>query len=297
MSIRKKMAGSPVVAWVLENGGVILLSLIADWIDDAKRESVMVVFLRTVAMSTLSIDAVILLQHLYNTLLYSTKPFYGGAKRKANRNTFWWDYLTVHVPARIVSAACLTQFIFHIEEDVYIENTSRPFHLLHFLFKLFFTRIVSDVAFYFVHVLLHKIPFLYRNIHRTHHEHTYTTLVETNYRFHFLDLVLEGFIPVFVSFHLLNVIYDTTRITWFALTPMDVHLIAIYVNWYQIGSHSAQLDVPTVTWYPPASVLTLCLFPNATDHVEFHSTHHRKLRCNYGISTWLDKLLGTYRDP
>jgi sterol desaturase/sphingolipid hydroxylase (fatty acid hydroxylase superfamily) len=76
---------------------------------------------------------------------------------------------------------------------------------------------------------------------------------------------------------------------------LEVALYATYINWYEIGSHSGK-PVPTVTYFPPLSPLYRALLGDVdAQNVEFHERHHNKLNQNYGITQWLDKLLGTHK--
>lgn len=68
-----------------------------------------------------------------------------------------------------------------------------------------------------------------------------------------------------------------------------------YMNWYEIGSHSGK-PVPTVTYFPPLAPLYNTLLGDVDKrNVEFHERHHNRLDQNYGITQWLDWLLGTHK--
>mgnify|MGYP003645679418 CR=1 FL=1 len=206
----------------------------------------------------------------------------------------WREYLRVHIPARVLASILLTQFTFSVPEEQFQENVARVWDpLLFFAFKLIYLRVSSDIGFYLVHYLLHVRPF-YNLIHKTHHEHHYTDL-DTNYHFSPTDLVLEGFVPFFFAIHLATLLHRWTDILALSLNPTDIRLGFMYLNWYQVGSHTGK-PLPTVTTLPPFSFIYLYFFPNVdSDHILFHESHHNYVFCNYGITTWLDKLLGTCR--
>ena len=64
---------------------------------------------------------------------------------------------------------------------------------------------------------------------------------------------------------------------------------------YEIGSHSGK-NVPTVTYFPPLTPLYHHLFGNIdARNVEFHERHHNKLHQNYGITQWVDLVVGTHK--
>lgn len=128
---------------------------------------------------------------------------------------------------------------------------------------------------------------------RRHHEH-FKTRIQTNFHFTVIDLFVEGFVPILVGMSVLSG-YGV------ALSLFEASLIAIYINWYEIGSHSGK-EMPTVSYFPPLSCLYNILLPLLFDididtgNVQFHETHHNLVRCNYGITQWCDILLGTYGD-
>ena len=73
-----------------------------------------------------------------------------------------------------------------------------------------------------------------------------------------------------------------------------------HVMWYEIGSHSGK-PVPTLSFCPWLALFyRSALFQQMTGlgdldehNVLFHHSHHVLYRCNYGITPWLDRALGT----
>merc|ERR1712178_525371 len=77
------------------------------------------------------------------------------------------------------------------------------------------------------------------------------------------------------------------------IAGLEECLLATYFQWYEIGSHSGKA-VPTVTLFPPLSPFYKWILGDVDKrNIEFHDQHHAQRNCNYGISQWLDHLLGT----
>ena len=153
-------------------------------------------------------------------------------------------------------------------------------------------RLASDVAFYTTHRLQHAFPRVYSWTHARHHQHRAPSLL-TNFRFTWLDLWLEGSLPSLVAAQVFLALGLPQRMG-------ELHYYMACVQWYQIGSHNAK-DLPCITALPLVAPLynhTLLkgLRPDGLRdhrHVRFHAAHHRAVKGNYGISPWMDWLLGT----
>ncbi len=79
----------------------------------------------------------------------------------------------------------------------------------------------------------------------------------------------------------------------FKTCVLDDFLLAAYMNWYAIGSHSGK-PVPTVSYFPPLRPLYQWVLGDVdARNVEFHERHHNKIHQNYGITQWIDMLVGT----
>ena len=152
-------------------------------------------------------------------------------------------------------------------------------------------RALADVTFYVTHRAQHH-PLLYSWLHARHHKHRRTSL-RTNFQFTPIDLLLEGSLPSAVA----TVMLQRCGV---GFSLLELTLCVAYVQWYQIGSHSAK-DVDSITAVPPLAPLVnwsrlRWLRPAALRmhrHVRFHSVHHRCVVGNFGISPWMDVLLGT----
>jgi len=158
------------------------------------------------------------------------------------------------------------------------------FRPLQFVAKFALVRLVADIAFYLVHRVLHTRQ-LYPYIHKRHHEHK-ATGIYTNYHFTITDLLLEGFAPVFVSL-------QTLMLLKVPFSQYEQMLMTCYVQWYEIGSHSGK-PMPTLTYLPPLAPLYRLLLGDVDRrNVEFHEAHHALTHCNYGITQWIDVVLGS----
>ena len=79
-----------------------------------------------------------------------------------------------------------------------------------------------------------------------------------------------------------------------------------HIMWFEVGSHAGK-PLPTLSWCPFLSLVyrsrwfceAMGLPDLDKDSVLFHHSHHVLHRCNYGITQWLDWMVGTRRlcDP
>ena len=125
------------------------------------------------------------------------------------------------------------------------------------------------------------------------HTH-YTTALPTNFHFTATDLLLEAFVPLFIGMRFVDGVLGMPS------SMLEVYLFTGYIQWFEIASHSGK-EVPTVSYFPPLAPIyahEAALGPECdARNVAFHDQHHGLVRCNYGITQWMDMLLGTRRMP
>lgn len=138
------------------------------------------------------------------------------------------------------------------------------------------TLVVLDLYAYVQHYVLHRVPFLWR-LHRTHHsdqEFDFTT----GLRFH----PLESIITTFTGLALIALLGPP------AAAVLLSELIVLTLSFWE----HANVRVPMVL---DRRLRLLIVTP------EIHRTHHsrdaRECQSNFGnLTTWWDRLFGTYRD-
>ena len=237
------------------------------------------------------VDGGIVMQHFLVHRVYRGIPFFSTASRKRSTKTppqqLAQDWSTANLPVHLFGACLFGVLISRLSErefDAAIRYGNQPFRVGSFLLKLGMMRVLADIVFYVVHGALHTKP-LYRLLHKRHHEHVATAL-PTNFHFTVIDLLLEGFLPLFAA----NRALDLAGVRF---NTFERFLGFTYLQWYEAGSHSGKA-VPTVTYFPPLSPLYRFFLGNVDEHnVAFHQAHHRFGRGNYGITQWLDYALGT----
>ena len=108
------------------------------------------------------------------------------------------------------------------------EVTNTPFTVGGFLRNFAIFRVVVDIVFYCGHRAMHVYPWLYRNVHKRHHEH-YTTNLRTNYHFTAPDLFVESALPIFAGIGVLR------GVLGIALSRFEIHLMMTCVGQWRGG--------------------------------------------------------------
>lgn len=134
---------------------------------------------------------------------------------------------------------------------------------------IIFGVICNEIIFFYGHWLMHANKFLYRHIHKIHHEFKAPLGLAAIYchpfEFFVSDLLPLGFGLVSVRAH------PYTGVVWtaFAVMATQTHHCGIRWPWIDLFSMNAEAQ------------------PN------FHDFHHEKFNINYGAMGWLDDLHGT----
>lgn len=280
----------PIAAWLLENGCIIGIARLRASIPPPSKTSYLAIATNTFAGGLLVIEGCILAQKVLIDWVYWDVAFFSHdhlARSRPPLREVLDDWLRCNFRTHLFASVLLGYLIrYVVTEEQYkkINSPSRKFRLGRFLFKLAIVRVVADMVFYVVHRALHS-RYLY-HLHKRHHEHK-ATGIPTNFHFSVVDLILEGFVPLFVGVRALDTIFKVVS------SPFEQALFAGYLQWYEIGSHSGK-PVPTVTYFPPFAPLYCQVLGNVdARNIEFHDNHHALTNCNYGITQWLDWVLGT----
>ncbi|XP_077182560.1 fatty acid hydroxylase domain-containing protein 2 [Paroedura picta] len=130
--------------------------------------------------------------------------------------------------------------------------------LYRFLLELAFNALLEEIMFYYIHRSFHH-PFLYKHIHKWHHEWTAPVGIISMYA-HPVDHVITSMIPVLTGPVLLGS-HVVSFMTWLTLTVL----------------------------YGSITHCGYSLFPST----EFHDYHHLKFNECYGVFGFLDLLHGT----
>lgn len=139
-------------------------------------------------------------------------------------------------------------------------------------------EVLFDFFHYWAHRTAHRTPWIYRMIHKVHHEHHYID-INTTYHIGIADVFFTVSIPFFLTACIVPV--------------SDYTLMVLY--WYKsIVEHAGHVgkeggsSFPQFIWLPKMFGIEL--------YAHDHNLHHLDGRCNYGkrLSLW-DKVFGTYR--
>eukprot|EP00659_Diplonema_papillatum_P020174 gene20174-31019_t len=274
--------------WILENGAVVGLTLAARRVTGGISQDDFVGHLRDGMISSLIMVVLAMhVQDFFISYIYADVPSFAAApdSHQLDPKKTLLGYFRTMLPSQMVSSICVFLLAQAVPPQEYAAKSAATFDLgdiPFFLAKLLIMRVVADVTFYYFHRLEHT-SWLYW-MHKQHHVHKTCHVVGSNFNFHFLDLFLEGFLPIFMGLVVLQVLGIPTA-------PIEEDLLVTYLVYFSSGTHAGKA-VPTVNWFPPLSFITRPLgIDDAT--VLFHDNHHLVNNCNYGNSQWVDMLHGT----
>lgn len=148
-----------------------------------------------------------------------------------------------------------------------------------FPIALFGYEIIFDFFHYWTHRLCHKVPFLYKYVHKTHHRHRHPSLLSTFYM-HPVDYLLTNVLPHKIAMYM---VYQ-----W--ITGYEYELLLVYKMYIELAGHSGVVsNAPSFPLFPT-------LFGFALQTVD-HDLHHSRpdLAGNYSkrFRVW-DRVFGTY---
>eukprot|EP00939_MAST-03C_sp_MAST-3C-sp1_P002463 g2463.t1 len=296
-----------IVGWLVENGAVITLCNLRSLLphpepipDVLVKASLRVAFLKTlktlvsnmlisIVSNMIAEEGAVFLHHLASTRIYGNFPYFVEQRRSANPTSSLAlkDWTRGNAILQIIGGGVFLGFIeCLLPKEAAEEIEKTPFNFWKFLRNFAIFRVVADITFYTAHRCLHRVPWLYRNVHKRHHEH-YTTNLTTNFHFTAADLFLESALPLIVGLGFL-------RSIGIKMGRYELHLILTYVAWHETGTHLGK-PLPTISTYPPLSILYTAFTNWERDSIEFHEVHHNRRHCNYGITQWIDHLMGSRR--
>ncbi|KAF1987044.1 hypothetical protein K402DRAFT_393195 [Aulographum hederae CBS 113979] len=170
-------------------------------------------------------------------------------------------------------------WLFHPMAQYFGLSTTVPFPSLPTMaMQLAIFFVLEDTWHYFSHRLMHEVPFLYKNIHKIHHQYSAPFGLAAEYASP-IEVMLLGFGTV------------GCPILWCAVSG-DLHILTMYV-WIVLRLFQA-IDAHSGYEFP-WSLHHFLPFWAGADH---HDLHHEKFVGNYSSSfRWWDLLLDTENSP
>ena len=275
---------NPLIAWMVENVCICSLALLR-WhcVPFAAPGDIPMLMLLMFLGSLFTVEGGIVVHYILAEFIYTDVPYLNGEKSKPLKiSEAVKAWCTCNFPASMV-AVCSLPLLVKSDIEIYNEKINPHVDWVMFLCKLIIVRITVDVSFYIAHRLLHTK--LMYPLHKKHHQHHECQIFNTNSQFHFLDLIIEGFVPPLIGLE-----FVLPQLGFFT-TYFEQYLIFSYIIWYETGSHCGK-ELPTVSYFPPISVVTRWLGLEE-NNIRFHENHHKHHNCNFGITQWIDLLLGS----
>jgi methylsterol monooxygenase len=149
-----------------------------------------------------------------------------------------------------------------------------------FIIISFYFEILFDLFHYSSHLLLHRVPYFYKNIHKIHHKFKYPSCITAFYQ-HPLDMVLTNMIPTILTIYIIPV-----KPTYFQYIMISTYKVFSEISGH-LGRNTRSVSFSQFIWLP--KILNIEL------RIEDHDLHHSNNNCNYGKRFSLcDKIFGTY---
>jgi lathosterol oxidase len=181
-------------------------------------------------------------------------------------------FMSTHIPIQILSFLVLlpaTEASKYLAVPALQESVAR----LPWLVQLLLAIVVADVAEYFIHLALHKVPFLWR-FHAVHHSSKALDWIAGS-RSHFVDdTLVRGFIlvPLMLGFSQ-------------SIIVAYLIFVTLHATWTHCNFR------PNVKWLEKYLVMPRY-------HHWHHSSQKEAIDRNFAIHfPWIDRLFGTFHFP
>lgn len=167
-----------------------------------------------------------------------------------------------------------------IKNNIAMNTSIILYDFIYFIPISFTFELIFDLFHYLSHRLLHSNKYLYKNIHKEHHNFQYVTPIITFYQ-NPIDLIISNSIPTILTLLIIP-----------KMTLFNFNAILVYKSFIEISGHSGKQLYPNTSfiqfrWMP--------IYLNIQLYSEDHFLHHHLNNCNYSkrFSLW-DKAFGTY---
>jgi sterol desaturase/sphingolipid hydroxylase (fatty acid hydroxylase superfamily) len=173
---------------------------------------------------------------------------------------------------------CIRSF----QPSVISQNTKmHVYEMLSFIPLSFMFEVAFDFFHYWTHRVCHLYPWLYKQTHKIHHEHSIVS-PNTTYHQHYLDIILTNSVPFILTYVLFP----------FSLSLWQLHMMLVYKEFVEISGHCGRVLYPASS-FPQFIWLSRLL--RISLYAEDHHIHHTKRIYNFGkrFSIW-DKVFNTY---
>mmetsp|Transcript_11278 Transcript_11278/g.1010 ORF Transcript_11278/g.1010 Transcript_11278/m.1010 type:complete len:140 (+) Transcript_11278:589-1008(+) len=135
--------------------------------------------------------------------------------------------------------------------------------------------ICEDFSFYWAHRILHTFPFLYKKVHKIHHEFVNSVSISSSYA-HPIEYILGNSVPTALGFMILgNKCHFVTYLIWLGIRLFET-----------IDGHCGY----EFSWSP----YRLIPLSGSSEYHNYHHSHNVGTYCSF--FTFWDTIFGTNKD-
>jgi sterol desaturase/sphingolipid hydroxylase (fatty acid hydroxylase superfamily) len=194
--------------------------------------------------------------YIADLIVYKTKTVELYKQNKITEE--YWKYTHDSAKAALCNQILTYLILTNFEKNIIIKN----FDIRTELIRLLLYYILADLYFFTVHYTAHRVPFIYKKIHKFHHR-----------------------------------IFSTSAVSALDANPLE-HIL-VNIGSFFVGPIVVLGHINTIKlWLTVASIMT-CVAHSGYKHFlvgKEHNTHHRFAKYNYGQGLYLcDRLFGTYK--
>jgi len=199
--------------------------------------------------------------------IYSYYLYYYNINHKIHKNQIRYhlpNYYNIFIQS-IILQNIMVLGMFMVKNNIILIDYT--YFSITKILQIIYLLLIDDFYFYFYHRMMHKVPYLYTNIHIIHHK------AKSPYPINYVCAhpfeIIMGSVGTYIGILILNQVYSTSLLIY--------SFIKIF---HELDIHSGLRTFFYIRYYGSS---------------EDHEIHHSYLRGNYASTfNYLDRIFGTY---